>query len=324
MKHIHTFIAASLLAFGALAFYSCSKNNADIIDPEPTAFDDLAFFQESIVDMDEDGQFLHYSYGQVLYPGDPEHLYIGVENIAEAREYFLSWFAPDVEMREEGDAISCSLTDEEGNAQGTVYFTPGTGSTVADVLVSNGTRIRYFDKLTFILNSAWPYNSAESKYKKFDIVKNITIRYKVIVEEEETHTYVCVREASNGVMPMFVSIGRSTQADLGVSLFEKFRRTAFVPSLGKAQTIGSIMQKDWHLWNKVFAEAGLRDPNSGLWIDHSHMSGVHFYDFIYLYDNKVLGERVGEGVHAWLLKIDWIEDSQLHDGAIIDANGLIK
>ena len=42
------------------------------------------------------------------------------------------------------------------------------------------------------------------------------------------------------------------------------------------------MQKDWHLWNKVFAEAGLRDPNNGLWIDHSHMSGVHFYDFIYM------------------------------------------
>ena len=41
---------------------------------------------------------------------------------------------------------------KEGNEQGTVYLIPGTGSTVAEVIVSSEVRIKYFNKLSFILD----------------------------------------------------------------------------------------------------------------------------------------------------------------------------
>ena len=318
MKRIYNTITALLLmVFGALAFYSCSKINADDIpnpDSRQTSFDDLDFFQHCILDTDEEGRFLHYTFGEAIYPNDPEHLYVGVDNIAQAREYFLSWFAPDVEMRQEGDAITCSLTDEDGNAQGIVYFTPGSGSLVADVTVSNGTRIRYFNKLSFILNSAWPFNSADSKWKKFDIVKNVDLRE--ISKMTGKFNMVCLREAGNGVTPMFVAIPKYKRP-CDTADHEAISKSKYCPSLGKAQSIGSVIQKDKNLWEKVFEEADLAHPNADAWIDHRHLDGVQFWDYIYLYSNEYYGDRQTKKAkdgRYFLLKIDWVNDSDINDG----------
>ena len=317
MKHIQNTITALLLmVFGALAFYSCSKNDPDVPNPDSkqTSFDDLDYFLNSIMDRNPEGQFLHYTFGEAIYPNDPEHLYVGVDNIAQAREHFLSWFAPDVEKREEGNAITCSLTDKEGNAQGIVYFTPGTGSKVADVTVSNDTRIRNFSKLSFILNSAWPFNSADSKWKKFDIVKNVDL--KEISGMTGKFNMVCIREAGNGVKPMFVAIPKYKRP-CDTADHQDIYKSKYCPSLGKAQTIGSIIQKDKNLWEKVFEEAGLAHPNSAAWIDHTHLNGVQFWDYIYLYSNEYYGDRQTQKAkdgRNFLLKIDWVDDGDIHDG----------
>ena len=332
-KNYYGLVAFLALAFGALAFSACEKNDSDDESSAkvevPDTYDDLAYFQESIVQVDSLDRLLYYSYGEELYPNDPGHLYIGVDNITEAKDYFLDWIAPDVEMLQEGDAITCSLTDEEGNPQGMVYFTPGTGSTVADVVVSNGTRIRYFYKLSFILNSAWPYNSAESKWKKFDIVKNVTIYInKYLTDVDRKLNYVCIRESGNGVKPMFVTVTHDDSWKPGPITANFYKNdwglinfSAFVPSLGKAKTISKILQKDWHLFMAVSKEADFGNIYKGCWIDHEHNSGSHFYDYVY-YDRNPddektwkYGAKKDEKVNClWLFKIDWLDDSEIYDG----------
>ncbi|MCR5828648.1 MAG: hypothetical protein K6G53_09590, partial [Bacteroidales bacterium] len=157
MKYIQkTLTAFLLLAISAVTFSSCNKEDNPSEETLLETYDDLRYFQDCIVNVDSTGAFRYYAYGTPLYEDEPEHLYVGVDNIAQADSIFRTWLAPDVNISESGSKLTCSFTDEEGKAQGAVSFTPGEGADVAVVTASEGTEILYFSKLTFLLNSAWP------------------------------------------------------------------------------------------------------------------------------------------------------------------------
>ena len=61
-----------------------------------SSHDDLAAFQNTIVETNEIGQVTNYIYGEPIDSKDPMHLYIGVDNIKEAEDMFNLWFANDV------------------------------------------------------------------------------------------------------------------------------------------------------------------------------------------------------------------------------------
>ena len=339
-KTLYILVGLLALAFSALSFGACEKNDPEdessMLIEVPGTVDDLSYFQNAIAPSYEGGYY--YAYGEALYPNDPEHLYIGVNNIAEAKEFFMGWMAPDVEKLEDGDAITCSLSDEEGNAQGIVYFIPGSGSTVADVVVSNGTRIRYFNKITFLLNSAWPYNSADSKWKKFDVVKKVqadkdTQFHFGYYQGDCILDLVCVHEAGNGVKPLFIAIGKGTGRKCGDSVtgmeFDQFRASGYMPNLEKAQEISKILRKDWNLFSAVFKsiDINLGEP---CWIDHTHRSGVLFYDYVYLHNNPdelktfMYGAKAGGKGNHFLYAIDWYGDSEMKDGITLERSYLHK
>ena len=140
MKTIAKSLAALLLiSFAVVIFNSCNKDKTETPERiEINTYDDLDYFQNSIVRIDSLHNFLYRAYGMPLDADDTSHLYIGVENLEEAKDIFMNWIAPDVVITENSDNLTCPLTDENGLSQGTVFFRPvGLNGHVAEVSVSD-------------------------------------------------------------------------------------------------------------------------------------------------------------------------------------------
>lgn len=76
------------------------------------------------------------------FANDTAHLFIGVDSLAEAVQFFRQWIAPDVKISEDHGNLTCPLTDKDSNAQGTVYFRPtSSNGYIAEVTASADTRL---------------------------------------------------------------------------------------------------------------------------------------------------------------------------------------
>ena len=332
MKHLIKYTSVILLmTLATTLFQSCNKQ-----DPEPPAtdvntnFDDLSYFQNCIIRVDSLGNFKYRAYGELLDDNDTTHLFIGVDELAQAEQFFREWIAPDVEISNDNGNLTCPLTDEDGNAQGTVYFRPASGSgLIAEVTASDDTRLLYFRRVTFMHNDDWPLVAPESRWHKFDIVHDLDISIKDRLWDEDHHlNWVCVRESGNGVPPMFCAV--TTQAYPNTNEagshdydYEQIVKSMFVPRMGNAQTIGNILQADWELFKEVFHEAnGVDNLHRGMWIDDHHddwyiVIEVHYDEVFYYKDNGHFGER-GDA-HYYLFKINWVDDEDIYDGASING-----
>ena len=332
MKHLLKYTSVILMmTFAVALFQSCNKQ-----DPEPPAtdvntnFDDLSYFQNCIIRVDSLGNFKYRAYGELLDDNDTTHLFIGVDELAQAEQFFREWIAPDVKISEDNGNLTCPLTDEDGNAQGTVYFRPASGSgLIAEVTASDDTRLLYFRRVTFMHNDDWPLVAPESRWHKFDIVHDLDISIKDRLWDEDHHlNWVCVRESGNGVPPMFCAV--TTQAYPNTNEagshdydYEQIVKSMFVPRMGNAQTIGNILQADWELFKEVFHEAnGVDNLHRGMWIDDHHddwyiVIEVHYDEVFYYKDNGHYGER-GDA-HYYLFKINWVDDEDIYDGASING-----
>ena len=116
----------AMVVAATFTFTACSDDDKAPERLETTAYDDLDYFQRAIVDVDSLGNFQCRQYGVPLYDNDTTHLYIGVESIEAAEKIFRYWLAPDIEAVAAADnSITANLTDEDGKAQGTIFFRPG-------------------------------------------------------------------------------------------------------------------------------------------------------------------------------------------------------
>jgi len=328
MKKQYSIMWLMAVAFAAtFTFTACSSDDDDNTNNdsekfETTNYDDLDYFQRAIVDVDSLGNFKYRQYGTPLYENDTTHLYLGVETLEAAEQFFRQWLAPDIKAVAAADkSLTVNLTDEQGKAQGTVYFRPGTGGTVAEVTVSPETKLRHFSQVTFLLNSAWPFNSATSKWHVGDIVHNL--HYANGLEDyceggKLARDWVCIRESSNGVKPMFCAISKQAYGiPFGLTDSRSIKKTLYCPSLPTAETIKSLLNKDWDFFAACFDECGGgKLLGDGYWIDDVHNNGWSIYTEVYYYNSGFhYGERGNESVHKhFLLKIDWVEDGNMHDG----------
>ena len=134
-----------------------------------------------------------------------------------------------------------------------------------------------------------------------------------------------MRESGNGIPPMFCTLTKSgyccAQPDAGVyeewDKFDNLQKSRYCPALGTAQGIGHILQADWDLFNAVFEEAnGSPIGERPYWYDGSHWAWFQIYcELIFYNSNYTYGE-----IHAtapFLLKIDWVGDDDIYDGASI-------
>ena len=327
-------IAVALVA--TFTFTACSSDDDDNNSNkeserfESNDYDDLNYFQCAIVNVDSLGNFLCRQYGVPLYDNDTTHLYLGVESLEVAEQVFRKWLAPDIKAETAADkSLTVNLTDEEGKAQGTVFFRPGTGGTVAEVTVSPETKLKHFSQITFMLNSAWPLNSAKSKWHVGDIVRNIHIDEDIEDRFEDgdiPRDWVCVREAGTknigvgfvmGVNPMFCAITKQSY-NIPFYLFNSrhIKTSKYCPSLAVAENIREELNKDWDFFAACFDEVGRgKLSDVGCWINYIHGTFVTFTE-IYSYQS---GSHYGvasafSDCQPFLLKIDWVPDGEMHDG----------
>ena len=326
MKHLIKYTSVILLmTFAAASFQSCKKDQEPPETIEIKTFDDLKYFQDCIIRVDSLGNFEYRALGKPLYANDTAHLFIGVDSLAQAERFFRQWIAPDVVITEDHGNLTCPLTDEDGKPQGTVYFRPASGNGhIAEVSASDDTRLLYFRQITFLHNSVWPLNSPESKWHKFDIVNNLDISIKNhLKDEDKSLNWVCVRESGNGIPPIFCTVTNDAYNCLdNYGEYEdtdhyKIRVSWFCPGLSGAQNIGNILQSDWELFCAVFNEAtGNNNLGNALWVNETHMSWIRrYYSLFFYHNNYTYGET--EVAAQYLLRIEWVDDEDIYDGATI-------
>ena len=326
MKHLIKYSSVILLmTLAAASFQSCKKEEKPTTI-EITTFDALKYFQNSIIRVDSLGNFMYRALGEPLHANDTAHLFIGVDSLAQAEQFFRQWLAPDVVITEDHGNLTCSLTDEDGNPQGTVYFrlTSSNGN-IAEVSASADTRLLYFRKITFMHNDNWPLSAPESKWHRFDIVHNLDISIKDHLEDEDKSlNWVCVRESGNGVPPVFCTVTNGIYGNLDKYGdedidFYRIRTTWFCPGMSGAQNIGKMLQPDWELFRAVFQEAtGNDNLGNALWVNEVHCPFPYlevFYSLFFYSSNYTYGET--ETAAQFLLRIEWVADEDIYDGATI-------
>ena len=340
MKRYKLFAALLFAALISVSFAACSDSNDDNsggsekTDPEEdeVAYNDLSYFQNAIIEVDSVGNFLERTCGEVLNVNEPHHLYVGVESFDEAKQKFLLWLAPDVTVTPAGNNLSAQLTDEEGHAQGTVYFTAASASgQVAEVTASAETQLQYFDKVTFLLNSAWPVNAAEKVYRVGDVIIHTPIidNYeKHLLAEERTMKFICIRESGNGQNPLFVTLTKGLYScgdltDGGNGYYRHYdaiRKSQYCPHESKAREIHHILSGNWTYWQQTFQDQGI-DLNSSdnYWTADMHYNWFRFFETINLRWGYIIGYKVGNEQH-FLLKIDWMDDATIYT-SLVGTNG---
>lgn len=316
-----------LLMLGATpVLTACSDDDNDNKNENPSQeetakYDDLSYFQNAICRIDSLGHLARYNIGEALYESEPQHLYIGVDDIEEAARWFSHWIAPDVTLADITPTVTdltAQLTDTLGRSQGTLYFKAGTGSTVAEVTYSPETQLKYIDRITFLLNSAWPFNSSGVQWHRGDIKAFYVTgdARKGLEDDDNPLNFVLIREGGNGVKPMWCAI---TNNDYKMAKeiawdtdFEKIATSSYCPALSTANTISDILCSDWGYFMSKFNEAGdgKLEYGESYWINYNAGLGKGWYMYVYdrKYYSKSSSPYTGGSKQPFLLKIDWLND----------------
>ena len=332
MKAAAAFCLALLLS---ATISSCSDSNDDNDPaPEPTeddrliTYDDLRFFQNSIIEVDDAGNIVCQYIGEALYENEPLHLYVGVDNFEEAETMFRRWIAPDVTLPATAP-LTAQLTDNEGKAQGSVTFAEATGNgAVAEVTASADTQLKHFNKITFLLNNAWPHNAAAPIHHVGDVITHALVGTdtRFLADNDRLLKWVCIQEEGNGLPPIFIAITRNSY-DRGHYGYpnthnqcKALKESHYCPNLERAQAISNILKSRWNMFCIFLDEAGCGSlRNDGFWINSEHDNTWFRYDdYMFYSSGTVYGANQssmfsddGDKSMPFLLKIDWLKDSQV-------------
>lgn len=321
-----------------MGFSACSSDDDDNNtsnnteqEEDDTKTNDLAYFQKAIVQTDTLGNFMYYHWGEELYANDKGHLYIGVDDYAAAEKILNYWIPADMTLTKTSTRsddvaltyVTGTFTDEDGNAQTTLYFAPGEDTHVAEVTFSDDSQLPYFYQITFMYNSAWPYNSGDNKWEVGNVLKNITLTstnnvQNQLADTDKTLNFVCIREAGNGYKPMFVAVTnevykcgyKSDYPD-----YDAIRFSGFAPDKSGAGTIQSLMNENWDVIENALNNAG-SGPFSGTtdyWIDEK--TNMKWYAYQYK-DGTTTGYK-SSNKQRFLLYFDNKADSDIEDGMTV-------
>ncbi|MGM9706588.1 MAG: hypothetical protein ACI3YM_03110 [Prevotella sp.] len=284
-------LLAALYLMGATCmFVSCSDdddNNGEEQVVESFSveyFNELEMLQNHLVEIDSTGARMQNVCGAALDESDTSLLFVGVENIEEAKEMFKGWFPENADLITTGDKMTVNLKDEERKSQGTVYFTAKeSGSTVnglplfAEVTFAQGTDIKYVSKVYFVSKSSWPEND-ENQYHVGDYVETF------VANGIKRYFGICVKEKSAGQSGMIV--GFSTNPEY------HFQSCGAFASPSAAKEVSKILRADWNKYKKLFKEeCGFELSDSEyFWINKS---------YFYLFTSGIYAIRLKDGDVDW-------------------------
>ena len=290
--------------------------------------DNLAAFQNTIVKTNEEGQVINHIYGEPIDSSDPEHLFIGVDDIEEAKKMFSLWLTNDAVMKPTAKGgVSVLLTDKEGKPQGTIFFNPGTEENhIAEVTASSETPLKGFRCITFLDNNAWPSNhllKGAYKWHKFDIVKNIHLKgiKSKLSSSDQRLNFVCIQGSSNGVKPIFCAISNSKYLNpLGNNDAWDVCKSKYCPGEGTNPTafnIQKLLNANWSAFLERFKEAGSGAliPGCNFWYDEQHGTWRSYNGVICYLSGYTYGEHKYDTSYNFLFRIFGMNDSEIYDGA---------
>ena len=291
--------------------------------------DNLAAFQNTIVETNEEGKVISYIYGEPLDESDPEHLYIGVDNIQEAKEMFGLWLTNDAILKPtKKGGVSVLLTSKEGIQQGTIFFNPGTEENhIAEVTASPETPLKGFRCITFLNNNAWPKSNlltGARKWQRFDIVRNIHMKdiSDCLSSNDQRLNFVCIQGSSNGVKPIFCAISNTKYRNpISNKYLNMMRKSRYCPGENSSPTafnIQKILQPNWDSFVETFKEAGNGSLIQGCnyWYDETHYTFIFEYNGVICYrSGATYGEDDFDRTYNMLYRIYGKNDSDIYDGA---------
>jgi hypothetical protein len=330
MKKHAFFRAATALLLAGTLFAACEKTPIKENTPEVetvTVFDDLDFFQRAFVDVKvatetteahEAGEIIaiSYSMGEPFDENDPTNIFIGVKNLEEALECWDACLAPDISRTSSSaNDYTYTFTDKEGKSQGTVNFKAGVDGNVA-VITPNLPDLKYFTKVTFILNSAWEAHNGPSDEPRNHVGDVRDFK----VPELGTTPFVCIRERSYGVKPIYVAITKD-KYEAGEYKNDVIN-SKWCPGEARSRDIYTLVHNDWDFYVAVFDDAGggKLDEDNACWIDKDDTytpAPIRFQ-----YGINLTADKVDHAIDRWdtywrtpekrlLLKVDWIDDDAL-------------
>ena len=274
-----------------------------------TGFDDLAIFENSILETDASGKVVDFFYGEQLDAKNPRHLFIGVDNMEEAEKMFHIWFAPDVEVQRNGTQLTAMLTDKQGRDQGAVHLSAGTEDNhVAEVTFSSDIHLEHFDRITFLKNTAWPtrLRDTRKRYSKFDIVKDIKLKdiSNDVVDEDSKLNIVCIQSSGNGVKPIFCALTNHKYGNpISNKYIKNIRQSRYCPgevSAPTAFTSGSLV------------------AGANYWYDESHYTFIFEYNGVMDYRRgSTYGEDSFDKYYQFLLRVFNLDEDAIYDGASV-------
>ena len=290
MKTIKFMNALAALAIAATGFTACSsdddENNNGQNMPESqaiTEYDDLNYFQNAIVSIDSVGNFISRNYGEALYDNDTTHLYIGVETLAQAEEIFREWVAPNGNVSKTGNDLTYLLTDYDGNMQGSILFTATTsGGKLAEVTPSSPTLLKHFSKVTFLSNSAWPYNDSSDEVYHLGDTRRLTVDHRVDGHTQDVYTFVCIREKAYGLKAMYFAISPDEYVPKTWTPNDMLYNVAAVPGESKAKTVATLLQQKWDFYANILDNtpgSGKLNRGEFYWIDKKRTYTVVTYQY---------------------------------------------
>lgn len=250
-------------------------DGGDVVE-EPV--DELAVLQSSLAKVDESGNLQERILGVPLDPADETEVSVGVDNFEEAQFLFLSLFADTTRIS--SDNMEATFSCAEGSAR-LVQQTDDNG--LVGYATFNVPGLKYVSKIDFIKNSAWPDNASGKGFHKL----GVQYEYKAWTgdptpaatddfNKDELHTFVCVREYSNGKPALLVGISKD---DWYIYWRYSNEYSGNIPDKGKAQEISEILRTNWNTYKQFFNANGKNLLNDGweYWINSGKDYGVAVY-----------------------------------------------
>ncbi len=272
MKPFKWMTLALCFAVSGSLMTACDDDDDDNKAPQevsgPATYDGLSYFQNNLVVVDEDGNFVSRgAYGEILNEADTTVLSIAVSSADEAKKIFKSWLPDGAECIENGNRLIYSPKSENGQSQGTIYLTPqGDDITLATVTFDQGTNIKFVSQVNFIEKSAWP-NNDESIYPWGAIVtKGYPDGY---TDEHTNEKWVCIREAQGGTKGLLVSISKFKRNNIcGDNLAPE----------SQAKEISKILKTDWDGYVLLFKSANSNlEKGEWYWYGRDKLSETVLY-----------------------------------------------
>lgn len=314
MKH-KVFLALMAIAILTNACNDKDDDNIDDnapIDGNNMVWDDLEYFQNAFVEIDSSGRLVNRNVGQPLYAVDTARIYVGVENMEEALSFFDAALSPEVARTVSvSNCYTYDFFDRDGKTQGTVSFEPNEDDGAIAEITTNLPDLKYFNRVTFIRKSYWPNNDAAGIHKIGDIIRYQTDIQKYPYTELNNVAFVCVREKSYGVKPIYVALTKTNEYTHAQAL--KIATTPVYPSnKNVVMVIANIISKNFEFFKAKFDEAGEGELSA----DTGYLNFVFspgpppMFCVVNLSTGKIQPEVTnGRTIkHPFMLRIDWLNE----------------